>query len=123
MGPRFRGDDAPRAGSAADAFDFGAAMAELVLEALKTAVEVVDAVDHGFAAGREAGDDQRDRGAQISRHHLRALEGGNTGDGGGLAFDADVGAEAGELGDMHEAVLEDGLADVRDAASHRPSAP
>src|SRR5690349_23100028 len=38
------------------------------------AVEVIDAVDDGFAFGRERGDHQRHRGAQIGRHHRRALD-------------------------------------------------
>ena len=39
-------------------FDMGAAVAELLLDALEAAVEVIDAADHRFALGGEAGDDQ-----------------------------------------------------------------
>src|SRR5580658_6134268 len=49
-----------------------AAAAELVLQPLEAAIEVIDAVDDGFAFGGERGDDQRDRRAQVGRHHRRA---------------------------------------------------
>src|SRR5262245_6715768 len=58
----------------AEALDGGAAGRELVLQPLEAAVEVIDAIDHGLALGRERGDDEGDRGAQIGGHHRRALE-------------------------------------------------
>ena len=73
----------------------------------------------GLALGGEAGDDQRHRGAEVGRHDLRALQALDAGDGRDLAVEMDVGAEAGELLDVHEAVLEDRLADVRGAARPR----
>src|SRR5262245_27672807 len=76
--------------SAADAGDVGAAGDQLVLEALKAAVEVIDAVDHGLTFRREAGDDQRHRSAQVGRHHGRALEAVDAFDGGGLAIEVDA---------------------------------
>src|ERR1700729_135741 len=39
-------------------FDLGAAAAELFLEALKAAIEMIDAVDQGLALGGERGDDE-----------------------------------------------------------------
>src|SRR5262249_39087179 len=88
---------------------------ELVLDPLEAAVEMVDAVDHGLALGGETGDDQRHRGAEVGRHHLGAPEPVDAGDGGDLAIEMDVSAEPGELLHVHEAILEDGLADLRDA--------
>src|SRR4051794_32035634 len=87
--------------SPADPLDLGAAAAELVLEALKTAVEVIDAIDHGLALGGERGDDERHRGAQIRGHHRGALELLHALDGGGLAVELDVGAEPHQLLHMH----------------------
>src|SRR5688572_17905312 len=85
----------------ADALDIRAAIAEFCFEAFEAAVEVVDAVDGGFALGSEAGDDQRDGSAEVGGHDLGSLELGHTSDGRNLAVDADVGAEARELGDVH----------------------
>src|SRR5215471_12833946 len=73
--------------SPADALDLGAAGGELVLQPLEAAVEVIDAVDHGVAVGRQRGDHQRHRGAQVGRHHRRALEPRDALDGRGLAFE------------------------------------
>src|SRR4051794_15390782 len=70
-----------RQSSPADALDLGAAGRELVLEPLEAAVEVIDAIDHGVAVGRERGDHQRYRGAQVGRHYGRALEPRNALDG------------------------------------------
>ena len=92
-----------------------AAGVELVFQALEAAVEVIDAVDHGLAFRRQRGDHQRHRGAQVGRHHRRALELAAALDGGGLAVELDAGAEPRQLLHMHEAVLEDGLGDARGA--------
>ncbi len=58
-----------------------------------------------------AGQDQRGAGAQIGRHHRRPGELSDPLDGGAVPLDDDVGAEAQQFGDVHEAVLEDILAD------------
>src|SRR5882757_7943012 len=94
-----------RQSSSADALDLGTAGGELVLEPLEAAVEVIDAIDHGVAVGRERGNHQRHRGAQVGRHHGRALEPRNALDGRGLTVEMDARAEAGKLLHMHEAVL------------------
>jgi len=52
-------------GLAGQALNCRAAAAELVFQPLETAVEVIDAVDDGLAFGRQRGDDERYRGAQI----------------------------------------------------------
>src|SRR5262249_30693440 len=108
----------PRIGrnrSAADPLDRRAAGGELVLQPLEAAVEMVDPVDHGLAFGGESGNHQRDRGTQIGGHHRRALEPLDPGDGGTFAVELDARAEPGEFLHVHEAVLEDGLGDMRDA--------
>ncbi len=93
------------------AFDVGAAAGELVLEGFVAAVEVVDAVDDGLAAGGEAGDDEGDGGAEVGGHDRGAGEGVDAADDGGGAVDVDAGAHAVEFGDVHEAVFEDGFGD------------
>ena len=77
---------------------------------------MIDAVDDGLALGRQRGDDQRDRGAQIGRHDRRALEVGHARDHGGVVLKVNFGAETGELGHVHEAVFENRLGDARYAA-------
>jgi hypothetical protein len=67
----------------------------------------------------QAGDDQARRGAQVGRHHGRALQPVHALHHRGVAVDADVGAEALQLDRVHEAVLEDGLADHRHALGDR----
>ena len=57
----------------AHAADLGADAAELFFEVLVAAVEVVDAVEDGFAVGDQRGEDQRGGGAEVRAH-----------DGGGL---------------------------------------
>src|SRR6266404_6735299 len=49
--------------SITDALDRCPARRQLLLQPLKAAVEMIDAVDHGFALGGEAGNDQGYRGA------------------------------------------------------------
>ena len=77
----------------ADAFDRRAAADEFVFETLEAAVEVIDAVDHRLAFGSESGDDQRHRGAQVGRHHRRALQAVDALDGGGLPVELNARAE------------------------------
>ena len=88
---------------------------ELFLEPLETAVEMVDAVDHGLAFGGKAGDHQRHRGAQVGRHHRRAAQPGDAFDGGGFAVETYPRAEPRQFLHMHEAVFEDRLGDMRGA--------
>ena len=107
----------------ADAFDRRAAAGELVLEPLEAAVEMIDAVDHGLALGRERGDHQRHRGAQIGRHHRRALQALDALDGRGLAVEMDAGAEPRQFLHMHEAVFENRFGDARGAAWRASSRP
>ena len=80
---------------------------------------MIDAVYDGLAGCREAGQDQGDRGAQVCGHDRGAGEGWHAADYGGGAVDVDAGAHAVEFGDVHEAVLEDGLGDHRGALRDR----
>lgn len=81
--------------SAADALDIRAA-GRLLLQPLKAAIQMIDAVDHRFAFGRERGDHQRHRGAGRSpsparRGSRRALDRRR------LAVQRDARAEPGQL--------------------------
>src|SRR5690606_25328549 len=58
-----RGERESAGPSGAEALDRGATRAELVLDPVESAIEVVDAVDDGLALGDEAGNHQRHRGA------------------------------------------------------------
>src|ERR1700722_9395534 len=97
-----------------DARDVGAAGAELLFQSLEAAVEVVDAIDDRLPFRRKAGDNERNRGAQVGRHHWRAAQAFDAADHGRVAVELDVSAEASELLDVHETVLENGLLDARD---------
>src|SRR5688572_11078383 len=53
-------------------FDMGPALAELLLDALEAAVEMVNTADQCLALRGKPGDDQRYRGAEIRGHDLGA---------------------------------------------------
>src|SRR3954451_19075526 len=89
----------------AETLDPGAERAELCLERLVAAVEVIDAIDDRFAVGDQAGDHQSRRGAQVGRHDGRALQALDAAHDRAIALDRDVGAKALQLERMHEAVL------------------
>src|SRR5574343_58493 len=93
----------------------GAKARQLFLDPLVTAVEVVNAVDQRFALGDQGGDDQRSRGAQVGGHHRRAFQAIDAADDGVVALDLDVGPEAHQFVDVHEAVFENRFADGRHA--------
>src|SRR5258708_3076595 len=95
--------------------DVGAASAELLFQPLEAAVEVIDAIDDRLPFRRNTRDDERNRGAQVGRHHRRAAQALDAADYGRVALELDLRAEAGELLHVHETVLEDRLLDARDA--------
>src|SRR6267378_8640502 len=99
-----------------DAADRGSEPLELLLDPFVAAVEVVDAGDTGLALGNEPGQDERRRGAEIRGHDRGPAEGRHAVDRRRVAFDADVGAQALELGHVREAVLIDGVGDGARAA-------
>ena len=61
--------------------------------------------------GGKPADDQRDRGAQVRRHHRRALQPLRALHQRDVAVEPDVRSQPRQFLHMHEAVLEDGLAD------------
>src|SRR4029079_1837211 len=77
----------------AQPLDLGTAGAELGLELLEAAVEMIDAVDGGLAFGGERRDHQRYRGAQIGRHHRRAAQARDAVDRRSIAIQANARAE------------------------------
>ncbi|CAG4927213.1 unnamed protein product, partial [Acidocella sp. C78] len=80
---------------------------------------VIDAVDDGLALRGEAGEHQRERGAQVGRHHRRAGQRRHAAHDRRRAMHVDARAHAVEFGHVHEAVLEDRLGDHRGALGHR----
>src|SRR5262245_1851434 len=95
---------------AGNAVDVSAASGKLGLQRLKAAIEMVDAMQHGFALGREGGDHQRHRGPEIGRHDLGAGEAGNAPHFRRIAMEMDIGTQSRKLLNMHETVFEDCLA-------------
>src|SRR5260370_1138483 len=106
-------------GSAGQPLDRRAAASELFLQPLETTVEVVDAIDDGFALGGQRRDHQRHRGPQVRCHDRRTLELRDAFNGGALAVEMDARTKPRQLADMHETVFENRLGDVRGAARAR----
>src|SRR5450830_638909 len=96
--------------------DAGTELGQLLLDALVAAVQVVDALDHGFPLGHQPGDHQAGGGPQIGRHHRGAVELRHAFDYRRVSGDLDVGAHALQLERVHEAVLENGFGQYRRAA-------
>src|SRR6516164_816792 len=96
-------------GLAREAGNIGPASAELLFQPFEAAIEMVDAIDDRFPFRREARDDQRNRGAQVGRHHRRAAQALDAPDNRRVAFELDASAETRELLNVHETVLEDRL--------------
>ena len=66
---------------------------------------MVDAVHHRFAVGHQARNDQAGRGAQVGGHHRGARQAWHALDHGHLAIDLNLGAQAHQFVDVHEAVF------------------
>src|SRR5712671_7354025 len=94
-----------------DARDIGADGAKFFHDALVAAVDVVDAVDGGFAAGDQGGEDQAGAGAEVRGLHGGAGKLRGAADYGAAAVDGNVGAHADHFAGMEVAVLEDGFGD------------
>ena len=101
--------------SSCDPLDIRAALHQLAVERLVTAIEMVDAVDGRFAFGDQGGEDQAHRCAQVGGHHLRAMQPLDAAHQRRRALQRDVGAEPPKLGHVHESALEHGFADDRRA--------
>lgn len=80
---------------------------------------MIDPVDHRQSVGHESGEHEAGRGAQVGRHHLGSGEARRSDDDRRPAVDANVGAHALQLSDVHEAPLEDRLGDHRGALGLR----
>src|ERR1022692_4329681 len=85
----------------ADAADLGADGFQLFFDFFVTAVDVVDAVDDGFAIGDEGGEDQRCAGAQVTGQDGGGAERGFATDYGAAAFNLNVGAHANQFLRVH----------------------
>src|SRR6267142_132518 len=94
-----------------DAGDVGAYALQLFYYAFVAAIDVVDAVDDGFAAGDQGGEDQAGAGAEVGGLHGGAGKLGGAADYGPAAIDGDVGAHADHFAGMEVAVLENGFGD------------
>ena len=68
---------------------------------------MIDAADHGFPLGGQSGKDQRDRGAQIGRHHPRAFQPLDARHSGRATVNVNPRTHAHQFGRMHEAVFKD----------------
>ena len=84
---------------------------------LVAAVEMVDAVEDGFAVGDEGREDERGGGAKVRAHDGCGLQGAFAADCGRASGDGDVRAHADEFLHMHEAVFEDVFGDGAGAFS------
>ena len=111
------GRTAPPAPS--DRRTLGAQAGELDVERLVAAVDVVQAAHLGRALGDQAGDGERGAAAQVGGFDDAAGELTGAGDHGVVAARGDAGAQAVELVDHGEAVLEDVLGDDRGALGER----
>ncbi len=92
-------------GSAADTFNLRAAPRQFFFQSLEAAIQMINAVDHGFALGRQTGDHQRNRRAQVGCHDLCALQALDAFDGRGLAGKRNPCPETRQFLHMHEAVF------------------
>src|SRR5439155_15713680 len=94
-----------------DALDIRADGAQLLLDLLVAAIDVIDAVDARGAARDQASEHHRGAGAKIACHHRCAVKFFHAlNDCGGSLF-ADSPAHAIQFADVQEAVGEDALGD------------
>src|SRR5258705_9654960 len=94
-----------------DAGDVGAYALQLFYYAFVAAIDVVDAVDDGFAVGDQGGEDQAGAGAEVGGLHGGAGELGGAADYGAAAVDGDVGAHADHFAGVEVAILKDSFGD------------
>ena len=77
-----------------DALDLRADSFELFFDVFVATVDVVDAVDDGFAVGDESGEDERGGGAEVAGQDGGGAERSFAADYGAAAFDFNVCAHA-----------------------------
>lgn len=102
-------------GSGFDAADLGTEAGEFFVDVFVASVDVVEAVDFGFAFCAEACEDEGGAGAEVAGHDWGTGEVGDALDDGSGAFEGDLGSHAVEFRDVHEALGEDGFGDDADA--------
>ena len=76
----------------ADALNLRATAAEFLFQSLKAAIQMIDAVDHGFTFSGECSDHEGYRGAQICCHHGRTFQSGIAFDNRKIAIKFNLGA-------------------------------
>ncbi len=103
------------ADAVADTFDLRAQAAQLDLHGVIAAVEVIDAVDHGFAFSRQRRHHQAGRGAKVGRHDGGTRELRHAMHHAGVTVDIDLRTQPHELLHMHKAILENGFCHARSA--------
>src|SRR4051812_28043908 len=84
--------------------DVGSERLKLRLHRLVAPVQVIDAVHPSLAFRAEAAQDEARARAKIGRHERRAVQALLAANQRRVSADRDIGAEANELGDVHEAV-------------------
>src|SRR5258708_21027479 len=84
---------------------------KLFYDALVAAIDVVDAVDDGFAAGDQGGEDQAGAGAEVGGLHGGAGKLGGAADYGAAAVNGNVGTHADHFAGMEVGVLKNGFGD------------
>ena len=94
-----------------EAGDVGAEGGEFFHDALVTTVDVIDAIDDGFAGSNQAGKDETGAGTEVGGLDDRAGEGGGAANDSAAAVDGDVRAHAHHFAGVEEAVFEDGFGD------------
>src|SRR5260370_20669563 len=98
-------------GCGVEALDVGAEWVELVDDALIAAIDVVDAVDDGFARSYQAGEDQAGASAEVGGLHGSAGQLRRAANDSATGVDGDIRAHADHFGGVEEAVLKDGFGD------------
>ena len=96
-----------------DATDARADGGKLFFDAFVAAVDVIDAIDDGFALRDERGQDQRSAGAQIGCDYAGSGERCGTVDYGAASFDGDIRAHANHFTGVKKAIFEDRFGDRR----------
>src|SRR5712691_6465131 len=97
----------------ADAADLGAYAFEFFFDIFVSAVDVVDAIDDGFAFRDQSGQDQGRGSAQIGSLHGGRAQRCFPAHDGAAAFDLDIGPHAHQFQNVHETVLENIFDDDR----------
>src|SRR5437899_2593664 len=74
---------------------------------------MVDPIDYGLAFSGKPCENETHRSAKVGRHYRRPSQPGDASNARDVAIDVNIGTHAREFWNMHEAVLENRLLDVR----------